>query len=312
MGKNQAGADVPVRHDTSVLSSALDLIQRQAMIPTLIAEAEVRSKVSRAVAVRRLATGSAVAIAALAIGVAIFLSTRQAPVSSDNSRQTPETLEPETSGKLTTVPTPSKSPNRKEAFNTTDFNIFKRKIITHANRQWEITAGHHFLTESDQEKRNWNRAWCYIIGDVNGLVLNAELAVRVSPKASPTIDKISCATVRALGLDPATVDMFIQNCPWVDERQFPSQRDAITDHMVSCRPPENQASESRVETKENTAISGATYAKSNVADSAACGSSCTADTNCKGYSFDGRQLICRKYSRVDKLISAPNVVSGVK
>lgn len=54
-----------VRHNTALLEKAVDLVVKQAAIPTLEAEAAAYDRMARANAFRRMMTGAAVAIAAV-------------------------------------------------------------------------------------------------------------------------------------------------------------------------------------------------------------------------------------------------------
>ncbi|TGQ96512.1 hypothetical protein EN847_33450, partial [Mesorhizobium sp. M1C.F.Ca.ET.204.01.1.1] len=57
-----------VRHNTALLEKAVDLVVKQAAIPTLEAEAAAYDRMARANAFRRIMTGLAVAVAAVGIG----------------------------------------------------------------------------------------------------------------------------------------------------------------------------------------------------------------------------------------------------
>ncbi|ESX80678.1 hypothetical protein X759_12165 [Mesorhizobium sp. LSHC420B00] len=62
-----------VRHNTTLLEQAVDLAVKRSAIPTLQAQAAAQEKTARATAIRRMATGGAIAVAAVGIGLGIKL-----------------------------------------------------------------------------------------------------------------------------------------------------------------------------------------------------------------------------------------------
>ena len=66
-----------VRHNTTALERALEVIAMRAEAPFLVASAAASDKIRRGEAIRRLASGAAIAIAAIGIGLGFYLSKKE-------------------------------------------------------------------------------------------------------------------------------------------------------------------------------------------------------------------------------------------
>ncbi|WP_457154989.1 PAN/Apple domain-containing protein, partial [Mesorhizobium sp. P5_C1] len=231
------GAKVLVRHNTALLERAVDLVVKQAAIPTLQAEAVAHDKIARANAFRRLMTGAAVAIAAVGIGygAALFFGRelRLPPVPDtpevhkETDRIAPSETVSEGKTERSTVPVPEPAPRPKEIAPpeapkqpdvvTEDFNKFLTRELDWGGSHWSLVSGHHF---SDEHDPTWDRAWCYTRRLVNGVDVNVDLANRPSPTARPQAPAAPMATLASIGLNDASALELASKCAWLDNRAF--------------------------------------------------------------------------------------------
>ena len=237
---------VEVRHNTKPLEYALEDIARRAALPGLQAEAAAQKEQSRAIALRRIATGAAVGLAALGIGAAIALLSGMEPKLDDkialeaDKSEKREGEEPELANKSIDqevsenkkekisrevdvappkTPAPEPEENR-DSYVTTDFSIFRRMELKEFGYSWVIEAGHSFKTEADQAKGIWSSAWCYTNQEVKGLSLKLDLARRNSPNGPPLIHSPKDQTLEALGLTIGNLKYLAESCPWYDGKKF--------------------------------------------------------------------------------------------
>lgn len=203
------------RHDTTLLGQALEVVWKRAALPTAEEterrrdQAEVEhaaAKQTLAVTIRRppdgivkllLATAVAVAIVAAGVGLGWYSSRNQEPPSTTTrdpgSSETTDTIE------------------------TTDYDKFKTRSVSLLGRAWEVTAGHHFKSESDLA---WTRAWCYTRLLVDGLAIEISLAERDSPATSPHAPIANAATLRKASLTEAEAVALATKCSWLDRGDF--------------------------------------------------------------------------------------------
>ncbi|TGT85408.1 MULTISPECIES: PAN domain-containing protein [unclassified Mesorhizobium] len=239
-----------VRHSTVLLEQAVGLIVKRSSIPTLQAEAAAQEKISRAAALRRIATGGAIAVAAIGIGLGLKLGLwdTRPTIPEPNTPRTEVPAQPaETKAdkpsiplptprptQVPTPPTPSKDPD----VVTVDFTKFATKTIDFQGDKWELISGHHFKDEKDS---SWDTAWCYSHRMVNGVDVNVQLANRVGPETQPVSPISARETLAQAGLTDATAIQLATNCAWLDGRTFTASDFATDPHRevggVSTQPP---------------------------------------------------------------------------
>src|SRR5918993_4277806 len=141
-----------VRHDTSLLEKAIEQVLLRASIPALQAQAEALERTNKAVAIRRIATGAAIALVAIGLGLGIkFALDRdltlaghepqiQAEVRPDPTPQPPN---PSPRPENISVPKPDQPPSQ-PGIVTTNFTKFANRQVDLLGRKWTVSAGHHF------------------------------------------------------------------------------------------------------------------------------------------------------------------------
>ncbi|QKC83476.1 hypothetical protein EB232_19330 [Mesorhizobium sp. NZP2077] len=239
-----------VRHNTALLEQAVGLIVKRSAIPTLQAEAAAQEKISRAAALRRIATGGAIAVAAVGIGLGLKLGlwdTRptipepniprvEVPAQPAETKADKPSI-PLPTPRPTQVPTPP-MPTKDPDVVTVDFTKFATKTIDFQGEKWELVSGHHFKDEKDS---SWDTAWCYSHRMVNGVDVNVQLANRVGPETQPVSPISARETLAQVGLTDATAIQLATNCAWLDGRTFAASDFATDPHRevgaVSTQPP---------------------------------------------------------------------------
>ncbi|RWE43125.1 MAG: hypothetical protein EOS79_15635 [Mesorhizobium sp.] len=224
-----------VRHNTALLEKAVDLVVKQAAIPTLEAEAAAYDRMARANAFRRIMTGAAVAVAAVGIGygAALFFGREiRLPVAPDKpiEKRTdsldPSDTTPQPKSDRTNLPKeakpadppPAPQPNE-PGKETVDFNKFLTKEVDFGGAHWTLTSGHYFTEENNP---TWDRAWCYTRRLVNGVDVNADLVNRVTPTATPQAPIAPPATLASVGLNDDSARELASKCAWLDGKTFNS------------------------------------------------------------------------------------------
>ncbi|TGQ04883.1 MULTISPECIES: PAN domain-containing protein [unclassified Mesorhizobium] len=222
-----------VRHNTALLEKAVDLVVKQAAIPTLEAEAAAYDRMARANAFRRMMTGAAVAVAAVGIGygAALFFGREIRPPVAPNKaiekrtdRLDPSDTTTQPKSERTNPPKEAKPadppsaplPNKPDKV-TEDFNKFLTKEVDFRGAHWTLTSGHYFTEENDP---TWDRAWCYTRRLVNGVDVNTDLVNRVTPTATPQAPIAPPATLASVGLDDDSARELASKCAWLDGKAF--------------------------------------------------------------------------------------------
>ncbi|PBB36760.1 PAN domain-containing protein [Mesorhizobium sp. WSM3868] len=223
-----------VRHNTALLEKAVDLVVKQAAIPTLEAEAAAYDRMARANAFRRIMTGLAVAVAAVGIGYGASLffgrEAKLPPVYVDKpqDKRTDRIEPPETTTQPKSdrpVPIPEAKPTNPPPAplpggndkTTVDFNKFLTKEVDFEGAHWTLTSGHYFSQENDP---TWDRAWCYTRKLMNGVDVNADLVTRPTPTAVPQAPIASPATLASVGLNESSAMELASKCAWLDGKTF--------------------------------------------------------------------------------------------
>ncbi|TPL81388.1 hypothetical protein FJ950_24530 [Mesorhizobium sp. B2-3-14] len=231
-------ANVLIRHNTALFERAVDLVVKQAAIPTLQAEAAAHDKIARANAFRRMMTGGAIAIAAVGIGygAALFFgrdhqlppvvdttqtekrddripTTEKLPQDSKTERT--EAPAPEVTPKPDTT-TPTQAPKPPDVV-TADFNKFLTREIDWQGSHWSLVSGHHF---NDEHDATWDHAWCYTRRLVNGVDVNVDLVNRASPTARPQAPVSPSMTLASIGVNDASALELASECVWLDKSSF--------------------------------------------------------------------------------------------
>ncbi|MER9578585.1 PAN domain-containing protein [Mesorhizobium sp. M0027] len=226
-----------VRHNTTLLEQAVDLAVKRSAIPTLQAQAAAQEKTARATAIRRMATGGAIAVAAVGIGLGIKLGLWDKnvpePVMLPRVEQPSARTVPNDDPAPIPIPTPKPAPEEtpradvpaKPDVVTVDFNKFATKNVEFQGSTWELISGHHFKDENDE---TWDRAWCYSRRSVNGVEVNVSLATRSAPSSPPIGPGAAVQTLQLIGLNDSSAVDLATKCAWLDGRTFGSS-DVIRD-----------------------------------------------------------------------------------
>ncbi|MER9130859.1 PAN domain-containing protein [Mesorhizobium sp. M0768] len=226
-----------VRHNTSLLEQAVDLVIQRSAIPTLQAQAAAQEKTARATAFRRMATGGAIAVAAVGVGLGIKLGlwdkSLPEPMVLSTIEQSSARTVPNVDHPPIPIPTPKPAPEEtprvdvpaKPDVVTVDFNKFATKSVEFQGIKWELISGHHFKDEKDE---TWDRAWCYSRRSVNGVDVNVALASRSAPNAPPVGPGAAVQTLQLVGLNDSSAVDLVTKCAWLDGRTFASS-DVIPD-----------------------------------------------------------------------------------
>lgn len=237
-----------VRHNTALLEQAVGLVVKRSAIPTLQAEAAAQEKIAKAAALRRIATGGAIAVAAIGIGLGLKLGLWQKPQVTPLPTTFPRIEMPETRVEkkadrpAVPVPTPRPAqvpvppaPSKDPDVVTVDFTKFANKTVDFQADKWELISGHHFKDEKDS---SWDTAWCYSRRVVGGVDLNVELVNRLGPDTQPVSPISTPETLAQVGLTDATAKQLATNCAWLDGRTFAAE-DFATDprRQTSAFPP---------------------------------------------------------------------------
>jgi PAN domain len=238
---------VIVRHNTELLEKAAAAIVERAAIPGRLAEAGMEIQRARAASTRRLATGAAIAIAAFGIGLGTYFALQWKknneyvvsnilPVAESNSKSLkssdilPKTDEKEKADSLTKITQapvvqpkvdrppsgePEKEPDKVSP--VVDFTKFSRVTVQFLGRGWDITAGHNY---ADQNDNDWRHAWCYTNISADNVSIKVDLAERQKPSNTPLALVASSETLAKAGLDDASALALATKCPWIDGKKF--------------------------------------------------------------------------------------------
>lgn len=311
-----------VRHNTELLERAVDLVVKQAAIPTLQAEAAAYDKIARANAFRRMMTGAAVAVAAVGIGygAALFfgrelrlspnVDTIENHIETDN--MTPKETVSESKTERATVPIPEPAP-RPEATSpaqapkpdivTEDFNKFLTREIDWGGSHWSLVSGHHFSDENDP---TWDRAWCYTRRLVNGVDVNVDLANRPSPTDRPQAPSAPLATLTSIGLNDASALELASKCAWLDNRTF-SGNEYDT-------PPGRAEAAQKLVVQDGWDAMGFDLPSMPVWDVSfdQCQTQCEGDNRCLAITYDKKHSACFMKGDASVLVRAPDATVAVK
>jgi hypothetical protein len=228
-----------VRHNTSLLEQAVEHVVQRASIPVMQAQADALERTNRAVAIRRIATGAAVAIVAVGFGFGIklalerdgiLLSADPSPIGLNQvteasnqvtkaDLQLPQPKNGTTEkGQPPTAPSAPKdglpSPTLPLDQKTVNYTKFSSQSFRLGGRTWLITAGHHFESEDD---KSWEVAWCYTQADIEGVSLKVDLARRSSPDQRPLAPTATPKTLETAGLTAAEALVLASKCSWLDK-----------------------------------------------------------------------------------------------
>lgn len=306
-----------VRHNTALLERAVDLVVKQAAIPTLQAEAAAYDKIARANAFRRMMTGAAVAVAAVGIGygAALFFgrehrlpedykgTDRIAPTETvsqgKTERSTVPILQPAPRPEITPPPEAPKQPD----VITEDFNKFLTREVDLGGSHWSLVSGHHF---SDEHDPSWDRGWCYTRRLVNGVDVNVDLANRSSPTARPQAPAAPLATLASIGLNDASALELASKCAWLDNKTFNSN--------------EYEAPPGRAEAAQKLVVQDGWDAMGfdlpsmpvwNVSFDQ-CQTQCEGDDRCLAITYDKKHSACFMKGDASVLVRAPDAAVAVK
>ena len=207
-----------VRHNTTALERALEVIAMRAEAPLLVARAAASDKIRKGVAIRRLATGAAIAIAAIGIGLGIYLSRKEPLTTAKQEVPAPKQITEDISN-LPKPQVPLPLPEKKSV-ETTNFTIFKTRDVKIGEKTWTVTAGHSFATGEAQLAGNWDKAWCYNYAQMDKLTVQLSLGDR--PKSSDVQSQPYYDPKFAIGvgLTPENIQQLATQCPWLDGKTF--------------------------------------------------------------------------------------------
>jgi hypothetical protein len=321
-----------VRHDTSLLEKAIEHAVLRASIPTLQAQAEALEKTNRAVAIKRFATGAAIALVAVGLGLGIKFALDRHPASALSMPQTEAQIHNPAPVRPSPEPTmaPPAPPQQEASVSkadrlglptsptTTNFTKFSSRDVDLLGRRWTVTAGHHYANETD---KSWQAAWCYTQADVNGVEVKVELADRRTPGATPIAPTAKLATMQHAGLDITDALTLASKCPWVDGDV------SIKDLQVSVTPlppPPRTPPQSQVQSPpqaqaqpefviaEGFDMPGGDYRIEKNLPADACRSLCQADNQCRAYTYNTTARWCFLKDRVSEAQPFTYAISGMK
>jgi len=183
---------------------------------TKAAEAQAQKTVLHAQARKALMVSAAVSLVVLTVGIAGWLILSALPDRVfDTTAVTPD-LAP-------TPPTPASVPNwppvsvpapnpQDIGVITTNFSLFREKVVSIRNKEYLVSAGHNFASETDTM---FTRAWCYTRASADGLILEIGLG-DLEPNKPAAIDMPSSEMLTKSGLSRSNIQTLFANCPWLD------------------------------------------------------------------------------------------------
>ncbi|WP_160310406.1 hypothetical protein [Microvirga vignae] len=257
-----------IRHNTSLLEQAVEHVVQRASIPVMQAQADALERTNRAVAIRRIATGAAVAIVAVGLGFGIKLALERDGIlpsaepsligheqvteasnqvtKADLQRPQPKTETTEKGQPPTApsapedgLPSPTLPPDQK----TVNYTKFSNQSFRLGGRTWLITAGHHFESEDD---KSWEVAWCYTQADVDGVSLKVDLARRSGPDQRPLAPTATPKTLETAGLTAAEALVLASKCAWLDKEYSVGELEPAPNTQSPFKPPLRTSLSNRV------------------------------------------------------------------
>ena len=318
-----------VRHDTSLLEKAIEQVLLRGSIPALQAQAEALERTNKAVAIRRIATGAAIALVAIGLGLGIkFALDRdltlagrepqiQAEVRPDPTPQPPNrSPRPEN----ISAPRPDQPPSQPDIV-TTNYTKFASRQVDLLGRKWTVSAGHHFDNEADP---SWKQAWCYTMTEVNGVEVKIELANRVTPAAKPIAPTANLATMQHAGLDINDALNLASRCPW-DDKEFSVVDLQVPPSAKGPKPlppvsqpqlpvptvPQTQPQQEFVAADEFD-IPGGDYRVEKEVPLELCASLCRTEAQCRAYTYNKTARWCFLKDRVGEAQRFVGAFSGMK
>jgi hypothetical protein len=318
-----------VRHDTSLLEKAIEQVLLRASIPTLQAQAEALERTNKAVAIRRIATGAAIALVAIGLGLGIkFALDRDLTLASSDPQlqsgvRSDPTPQPPTSSprpESSSAPKPDQPPSQADIV-TTNFTKFANRQVDLLGRKWTVSAGHHFDNETDP---SWKQAWCYTVTEVNGVEVKVELANRVTPAAKPIAPTANLATMQHAGLEITDALTLASQCPWTDKKfsvvdlQVPPSAKGPKPLPPVSQPqspapalPQPQPQQEFVSADEFD-IPGGDYRVEKEVSVEHCASLCRSETQCRAYTYNKTARWCFLKDRVGEAQRFIGALSGMK
>ncbi len=316
-----------VRHDTSLLEKAIEQVLLRASIPTLQAQAEALEKTNKAVAIRRIATGAAIALVAIGIGLGIKFAldrnpnlTGQVPQIQAQAIPDPVPQPPAPAPRPPDIPVTKSDPAPTQPdIITTNFTKFANRQVELLGRTWTVSVGHHFDNEADT---SWNQAWCYTLTKVNGVEVKVELADRKSPNAKPVAPTANLATMQHAGLDINDALALASRCPWSDgnfsvaDLQVPASAKGpmptppvLQPSLPSLPPPQPQQ---EFIAADDFDIPGGDYRVEKEVSLELCTSLCRSEAQCRAYTHNKTARWCFLKDRVGEAQRFVGAFSGLK
>jgi len=318
-----------VRHDTSLLEKAIEQVLLRASIPTLQAQAEALERTNKAVAIRRIATGAAIALVAIGLGLGIkfaldrdLTAARPEPQIQAQVRRDPLPQPPNPAPRPQdiSVPKPDQPPSKPDIV-TTNFTKFANRQVELLGKNWTVSAGHHFDNEADT---SWKRAWCYTVTDVKGVEVKVELASRMTPEAKPIAPTANLATMQHAGLDITDALTLASKCPWAD-REFSVADLQVPSSATGPRPlppvsqppaaaptlPPTQPQQEFI-AADDFDIPGGDYRVEKDVALELCTSLCRSEAQCRAYTYNKSARWCFLKDRFGEAQRFVGAFSGVK
>ncbi|WP_262272296.1 PAN/Apple domain-containing protein [Microvirga yunnanensis] len=318
-----------VRHDTSLLEKAIEQVLLRASIPTLQAQAEALEKTNKAVAIRRVATGAAIALVAIGLGLGIkfALDRDSPPVSQESVIQAQVRPDPIPQPPMPAPRSPDHSaskpeqPPSKPDIVTTNFTKFANRQVELLGRSWTVSAGHHFDSEADT---SWKQAWCYTVTDVNGVEVKVELASRMTPAAKPIAPTANLATMQHAGLDITDALTLASRCPW-DDKQFsvadlqvpasakgPKPLPPVSQPQIPVPPVLQPQPQQEFIAADDFDIPGGDYRVEKEVPLELCTSLCRSEAQCRAYTYNKTARWCFLKDRFGEAQRFVGAFSGMK
>lgn len=95
---------------------------------------------------------------------------------------------------------------------TTNFVLFREKMVQLGSRKLEVNTGHHFDTE---DQATFSHAWCYTTFRSGGVNIELSLGNK-RPGERPVALPVSATEREKSGLSTQDTQLLFENCQWLD------------------------------------------------------------------------------------------------
>jgi len=216
----------PARELNAASSRLTEKTAAEAHVEVTRADAKARAQDVFARTLRTVATLLAVAVLALALGFAGRMLLQgyfgSMPVTAEAASTAAGPAPGAGAPVWPTQPQPTGTTQAEEAVVTTNFTLFREKVVKIGAREFQVNAGHHFDKGTDTE---FQRAWCYVVVPSGQTTLKLTLGTK-TPVASPVAQRPTTEEKQKSNLTDANIRTLFNACPWLDGN--PDLADATT------------------------------------------------------------------------------------